>query len=145
MPNPKKIVWEEKAFLSRPSIHTQNTKTQEISLSINSAWVLPWIHQIKHFCVGRSDLSPTEISTLLIFSLQKLQVFTVSQIPLQFHCIFYRQPTVNIFLQFLHSIFALFVCKKCSETAVGFVTQWKPVLPLQILAVCAHGHDFVPP
>ena len=73
--------------------------------------------------------------TLLIFSLQKLQVFTVSQIPLQFHCIFYRQPTVNIFLQFLHSIFALFVCKKCSETAVGFVHSEKPVLPLQILAV----------
>ena len=76
-----------------------------------------------------------KVSTLLIFSLQKLQVFTVSQIPLQFHCIFYRQPTVNIFLQFLHSIFALVVCKKCSETAVGLVTQWKPVLPLQILAV----------
>ena len=73
--------------------------------------------------------------TLLIFSLQKLQVFTVSQIPLQFHCIFYRQPTVNIFLQFLHSIFALFVCKKCSESAVGFEHSEKPALPLQILAV----------
>ena len=59
----------------------------------------------------------------------------MAQIPLQFHCIFYRQPTVNIFLQFLHSIFALFVCKKCSETAVGFVHSEKPVLPLQILAV----------
>ena len=74
----------------------------------------------------------THLHTLLIFLLQKLQVFTVSQIPLQFHWIFYRQPTVNIFLQFLHSIFALVVCKKCSETAVGFVTQWKPVPPLQI-------------
>ena len=74
-------------------------------------------------------------SALLIFSLQKLQVFTVVQIPLQFRCIFYRQPTVNISLQFLHSIFALVVCKKCSETAVGFVHSEKPVLPLQILAV----------
>ena len=73
--------------------------------------------------------------TLLIFSLQKLQVFTVVQIPLQFRCIFYRQPTVNISLQFLHSIFALVVCKKCSETAVGFEHSEKPVLPLQILAV----------
>merc|ERR1711997_798547 len=74
--------------------------------------------------------------TLLIFSLQTLQVFTVSQIPLQFHCIFYRQPTVNIFLQFLHTIFALFVCKKCSETAVGFVHSEKPVVfAVKILAV----------
>ena len=56
-------------------------------------------------------------------------------VTLQFYCIFYRQPTVNVFLQFLHSIFALFVCKKCSESAVGFVHSEKPVLPLQILAV----------
>ena len=76
-------------------------------------------------------------TTLLIFAVE-VQVFTVAQIPLQFHCIFYRQPTVNIFLQFLHSIFALFVCKKCSETAVGFVHSEKPVLPLQILAVCVN-------
>ena len=28
------------------------------------------------------------------------------------------------------------VCKKCSETAVGFVTQWKPVVfAVKILAV----------
>ena len=45
------------------------------------------------------------------------------------------QPTVNMFLQFLHSIFALFVCKRCSESAVGFVHSEKPALPLQILAV----------
>ena len=84
----------------------------------------------------RSGKLHLRVPTLLIFSLQKLEVFTVSQIPLQFHCIFYRQPTVNMFLQFLHSTFALFVCKKCSETAVGFVPQWKPVVfAVQILAV----------
>ena len=75
-------------------------------------------------------------AALLIFSLQKLQVFTVSQIPLQFHCIFYRQPTVNIFLQFLHSIFALFVCKKCSETAVGFVTTCTSTANISSVAEC---------
>jgi hypothetical protein len=32
------------------------------------------------------------ITTLLIFSLQKLKVFTVSQIPLHFHCVFYSHP-----------------------------------------------------
>ena len=89
------------------------------------------------------DLIFFQLYTLQIFSLQKLQVFTVSQIPLQFHCIFYRQPTVNIFLQFLHSIFALFVCKKCSETAVGFVPQWKPVVfAVKILAVRAFVYTF---
>jgi len=56
-------------------------------------------------------------------------------VSLHFYCVFYRQPTVNRFLQFLHSIFALFVCKKCSESAVGFVHSEKPALPLQILAV----------
>ena len=30
--------------------------------------------------------------TLLIFSLQKLKVFTVVQIPLHFHCLFYSDP-----------------------------------------------------
>ena len=32
------------------------------------------------------------IPTLLIFSLQKLKVFTASQIPLHFHCAFYSDP-----------------------------------------------------
>ena len=61
--------------------------------------------------------------TLLIFSLQKLQVFTVAQIPLQFHCIFYRQPMQILNVKTAKKYLQWVVCKKCSETAVGFVTQ----------------------
>ena len=41
-------------------------------------------------CLSKPTL-PNQ-STLLIFSLQKLKVFTVSQIPLHFHCVFYSHP-----------------------------------------------------
>ena len=59
---------------------------------------------------------------LLIFAVE-VQVFTVSQIPLQFHCIFYRQPMQILNVKTAKKYLQWVVCKKCSETAVGFVTQ----------------------
>ena len=75
------------------------------------------------------------ISTLLIFAVE-VQVFTVSQIPLQFHCIFYRQTMQILNVKTAKKYLQWVVCKRCSETAVGFVTQWKPVVfAVKILAV----------
>ena len=60
--------------------------------------------------------------TLLIFAVE-VQVFTVSQIPLQFHCIFYRQTMQILNVKTAKKYLQWVVCKKCSETAVGFVQQ----------------------
>ena len=53
----------------------------------------------------------------------EVQVFTVAQIPLQFHCIFYRQTMQILNVKTAKKYLQWVVCKKYSETAVGFVPQ----------------------
>ena len=61
---------------------------------------------------------------------------TVSQTPLQFHCIFYRQTMQILNVKTAKKYLQWVVCKNCSESAVEFVTQWKPVVfAVKILAV----------
>ena len=74
-------------------------------------------------------------TTLLRFAVE-VQVFHCVQIPLHFHCIFYRQTMQILNVKTAKKYLQWVVCKKCSETAVGFVTQWKPVVfAVKILAV----------
>ena len=74
-------------------------------------------------------------TTLLRFAVE-VQVFHCVQIPLQFHCIFYRQTMQILNVKTAKKYLQWVVCKKCSETAVGFVPQWKPVVfAVKILAV----------
>ena len=74
-------------------------------------------------------------ATLLRFAVE-VQVFHCVQIPLQFHCIFYRQTMQILNVKTAKKYLQWVVCKKCSETAVGFVPQWKPVVfAVKILAV----------
>ena len=74
---------------------------------------------LKSFC------PPKLLYALLRFAVE-VQVFHCVQIPLQFHCIFYRQTMQILNVKTAKTYLQWVVCKKCSETAVGFVMQWKP-------------------
>ena len=89
----------------------------------------------QHIIICSQSQTHQHRNTLLIFAVE-VQVFTVAQTPLQFHCIFYRQPMQILNVKTAKKYLQWVVCKKCSETAVGFVPQWKPVVfAVKILAV----------
>ena len=59
--------------------------------------------------------------TLLRFAVE-VQVFHCVQIPLQFHCIFYRQTMQILNVKTAKTHLQWVVCKKCSKTTVKL--QW---------------------